>query len=196
MKSLAVVTVLTLGSLSLPAQKQSQKNSAPSAAFNNARYVYVQAEDGDITRPNLLPEDRQAIADVLDGLHDWNRYVVVISPGDADLIFVVRKGRLASVEVNAGGSMRSSVPRTSTGSHGPSSAQQDPGSDDTGVRTDVGPPDDMLRVFLRNGDGKRGAPIWIGRQDGGLDAPDVALLHQLRIAIEQAYPVNPTPKKP
>ena len=171
MKSLSVLALLlALSSVSLPAQRHSKKNSAPSAAFNNARYVYVRAEDGDITRPNLFPEDREAIGDVMDGIRDWKRYVLVTTPGDADLIFVVRKGRLASVQGTAGGSLGSSVPRVSTGSRNPSSVQ-DPATDDIGARAEVGPPDDMLRVFLPNGDGKRETPIWTGRQDDGLEPP-------------------------
>ena len=198
MKSLTVLALLlALGSVSLPAQKQSKKNSAPSAAFNNARYVYVRAEVGDITRPNLFPEDREAIGNVMDGIRDWKRYVLVTSPGDADLIFVVRKGRLAAVQGSAGGSLGSSVPRVSVGSRNPSSVQ-DPASDDIGGRAEVGPPDDMLRVFLPNGDGKRETAIWTGRQDDGLEPPNVPLLRQLRTAVDQAYPVNPPtqPKKP
>ena len=191
MKPLPVLALLVaLASVSLPAQKHSKKSSAPSAAFNNARFVYVRAEDGDITRPGLFPEDRQAIADVLDGLRDWNRYAIVTSPGEADLIFVVRKGRLASAQGTAGGSLGSSVPRVSVGSRDPSSVQ-DPGSEDVGIRGEVGPPDDMLRVFLPNGDGRRGTPIWTGRQDDGLDPPAVPLLRQLRLAVDQAYPVKP-----
>ncbi len=150
----------------------------------------MRAEDGDITRPNLFPEDREAIGDVMDGIRDWKRYVLVTTPGDADLIFVVRKGRLASVQGTAGGSLGSSVPRVSTGSRNPSSVQ-DPATDDIGARAEVGPPDDMLRVFLPNGDGKRETPIWTGRQDDGLEPPNVPLLRQLRTAVEQAYPVNP-----
>jgi len=195
MKPLTVLVLLVaLAAVSLPAQKHSKKNSAPSAAFNNAHYIYVRAEDGDITRPNLFPEDRQAIGNVMDGIRDWKRYVLVTTPGDADLIFVVRKGRLAAVQGTAGVSVGSSVPRTSAGSRDPSSAQ-DPGTD-IGAQAEVGPPDDMLSVYLRNPEGQRGARIWIGRQDDGLNAPDVPLLHQLRAAVDQAYPVNPPPSKP
>lgn len=193
MKPIAVAAlVLALTSASLSAQKHPKKNTV-SAAFNNAHYVYVQAEDGDITRPNLLPEDRQAIADVQDALRTWNRYVITINAANADLIFVVRKGRLASAQGTAGVSLGSSVPRVSVGSRDPSAAQ-DPGTD-MGARGEVGPPDDMLRVFLRNDDNKRGAPIWTGRQDDGLDAPEIPLLRQLRVAVDQAYPVNPPPQQ-
>ncbi len=194
MKSLtAIALVLAFGSLSLPAQKQSKKNSAPPAVFNNARYVYVQAEDGDITNPRLFPEDRQAISDVLDGLREWNRYAIAITPGDADLIFVVRKGRLLSAQGSVGISRGSSIPRTPSGSRDPTSPQ-DPGTS-LGVGSEVGPPDDVLWVYMPNGDRKRGTQIWVGRQDDGLDAPKIPLLRQLRAAVDQAYPVNPAPQK-
>ena len=36
--------------------KDKKKSTLP-AIFSNARYVYVQAEDGDIMKPGLFPED-------------------------------------------------------------------------------------------------------------------------------------------
>jgi hypothetical protein len=56
----------------------------------NARYVYVTSYDGDQFNPNLLPDDRHAIAAVQDAIQDWGRYVVVYKPGDADMILVVQ----------------------------------------------------------------------------------------------------------
>ena len=43
----------------------------------------------------LLPEDRQAISDVQNEIQDWGRYKLALDRHDADLVFVVRKGRLA-----------------------------------------------------------------------------------------------------
>ena len=80
------------------AQQKSEKHSDLPAVFSNARYVYVQAEDGDIMRPGLYPEDRDAISDVQQGIRDWNRYAVAVNREDADLIFIVRKGRIAGAQ--------------------------------------------------------------------------------------------------
>ena len=51
-------------------------------------------EYGDIMRPGLYPEDREAIFDVQQGIRDWN-HMVCNTAEDADLIFIVRKGRIA-----------------------------------------------------------------------------------------------------
>ena len=84
------------------AQQKSKKHSDLPAAFSNARFVYVQAEDGDIMRPGLYPEDREAIFDVQQGIRDWNRYAVATRREDADLIFIVRKGRIAGAQGRRG----------------------------------------------------------------------------------------------
>lgn len=92
--ALAVVAPLVLA--------KDKKKDNLSALFSNARYVYIQAEDGDIMKPGLFPEDREAIANVQDALKDWHRYALTINRGDADLIIIVRKGRLAAAQVHGG----------------------------------------------------------------------------------------------
>jgi hypothetical protein len=57
----------------------------------NARYVYVTSYDGDQFDFNILPEDRQAIADVHDAVQQWGYYIVVYRPQDADMILAVQK---------------------------------------------------------------------------------------------------------
>ena len=92
--ALAVVAPLVLA--------KDKKKDNLSALFSNARYVYIQAEDGDMMKPGLFPEDREAIANVQDALKDWHRYALTINRGDADLIIIVRKGRLAAAQVHGG----------------------------------------------------------------------------------------------
>ena len=75
--------------------KDKKKKDVP-AILNTARFVYVEAEDGDIMNPRLFPEDREAIADVQDELRDWKRYAVALKQSDAELVMVVRKGRLVA----------------------------------------------------------------------------------------------------
>ncbi len=57
----------------------------------NARYVYVTTFDGDPILPDVLSEDRQAVADVENAFRAWGKFMVVYRPIDADLIVVVQK---------------------------------------------------------------------------------------------------------
>jgi len=70
-----------------------------------------------------------------------------------------------------------------------------------GARTDVGPPDDLLRVYTLTPEGKLVGPLWSREMKDGLDGPDVLLLRDLRDAVERAYPPQAagqpaTPAKP
>ena len=56
----------------------------------NARYVYVTSYDGDQFDPNLLPEDRQAIANVQDAIQKWGKLYLVYEPNQADIIVMVQ----------------------------------------------------------------------------------------------------------
>ena len=84
-----------------PAQSKKKDPDVP-ALFRQARYVYVEAVDGDAFNPRLYPEDRQAIADVVTALQAWNRYTLATRRQGADLVFVVRKGRVADANVFGG----------------------------------------------------------------------------------------------
>jgi hypothetical protein len=175
------VTILVVCLVLLPAlafaQAKKKKKSLP-AVFGNAHYVYVLAEEGDAFQPGLLNEDRQAIYDVQDGIHDWNRYAMTANVEEAELVFVVRKGRIASGKlggtVGVGTSPYPGQPRTTSGG-GMAGAE-------------TGPPDDLLEVKMRNGDGSLSGPIWIRTQPDGLSRPRVPLLQQLREAVERDYP--------
>ena len=57
--------------------------------LSNARFVYVNAYDGDQFTPSLLPEDRAAIARVQDAIQKWGKLIVVYRPQDADIILTV-----------------------------------------------------------------------------------------------------------
>jgi hypothetical protein len=148
---------------------------------------------GDVMRPSLFPEDRQAIFDVQNGVQDWKRYTLATRRNQADLVFVVRKGRAAPGQAGLGipGGPRSPDPPTQ--SRQPGQAQDDDG---VGVRAEVGPSDDMLQVYTTNPDGQLMGPVWNREMRDGLDGPQVPLLRQLRIAVEKAYPIQPAPKQP
>jgi hypothetical protein len=166
------------------------------AVFQTAKYVYVQAEDGDVLKPGLYPEDRQAIYDVENKIRDWKRYAITINRDEADLVFIVRKGRLAAAQGQVG---IGNFPRPQPGQS--PNPVPDPGrspnqggiSERAGVGTEVGPSDDLLRIFILTGDKKLAGPVWAHELDGGLDAPMVRLVEQLKAAVEKAYPPPPPP---
>jgi hypothetical protein len=58
--------------------------------FANARFVYVAAYDGNQFNPNLLPEDREAIARVQDAIQKWGKLIVVYRPQEADVMLLVQ----------------------------------------------------------------------------------------------------------
>src|SRR3954447_6419166 len=94
---LLLLLLMTSGGIAFT-QAKSKKNAAQlPAAFRNATYFYVESMDGGPYKPGLLPEDRQAISDVQNEIQDWGRYTLALNRHDADLVFVVRKGRIASV---------------------------------------------------------------------------------------------------
>jgi hypothetical protein len=55
----------------------------------NARYVYVTSYDGDQFDPNVLPEDRQAIATVQNAMEKWGKFIIVYQPHQADIVMMV-----------------------------------------------------------------------------------------------------------
>lgn len=196
-------TVLVLALMILPvvgfAQKK-KKTSTP-AVFGTAKYVYVKAEDGDMFNPRLLPEDRDAISNVVNALHDWGRYTVMPSPDGAELVFIVRKGRIGSEQAGittgprmgpnggAGNGSQGAGP-FGTQSADPNGTARQSGANVPGLssNTDAGPPDDFLEVRMKEPGGDLSSPIWERTMSDGLDAPNVRLLDQLKRAVEKDYP--------
>ena len=95
-RTIGLILVLMPGLLL--AQKKSKKHDDVPAAFQYAHFIYVEAFDGDVMKPGLLPADRQAIYDVQDSLRDWNRYTIVLRREEADIVLAVRTGRIASAQ--------------------------------------------------------------------------------------------------
>jgi hypothetical protein len=196
-KSIAILLTIVAP---LALAKDKKKDTLP-ALFSNARFVYVQAEDGDIMKPDLFPEDREAIANVQDALKDWNRYSLTINRQEADLVIVVRKGRLVGIQGHAGVSVGTptgvggTYPRGNPGGPGNSNPGGNPdradNADALGARSEVGPNDDTLRVFFLSPGGKLSGPFWSREMKDGLNAPDVTLLRVLRDAVDRAYPPQP-----
>jgi hypothetical protein len=201
MKLVTSVALALILAAPLGLAKDKKKNDLP-AVFSTARFVYVQAEDGDIMNPRLFPEDREAIADVEDALHDWNRYAVAIDQSDAELVMVVRKGKVAGAQVMGGVGVGTGPQYGGSNPRGNNPAgTNNPGTGRTttteiGARGEIGPPDDMLRVYIVTPDGRRGAMVWSGVMKDGLNAPGLILLRQLRQEIDHSYPPQTATKKP
>ena len=192
-RHLAGILAISLLALTV-AQSKPKKPDVP-AVFADARYVYVQAEEGDALRPSLYSEDRQAIYDVQDSLRAWNRYLVVFDRDQADLIFIVRKGRLAAAQIHGGISAGSrpqpnQSPNANPGSS-PNPGVGQPRGTEVGVGAEVGPPDDFLRVFIQ-AEGKLTSVVWSREMEDGLNAPSVQLVKELKAAVERAYPQTTT----
>ena len=173
-----------------PAQSKRKDPDIP-ALFRQAHYVYVEAVDGDEFNPRLYPEDRQAITNVRHALQTWNRYALTIQRQDADLVFVVRKGRLAAAKVFSGVHIGSRVPAAQTPDQNPN--RDDPArypnsGTEVGASGEVGSPDDFLFVDAVNPDGGRGARIWMQSRTDGLNTPEMPLFKDIKDAVDKAYP--------
>jgi hypothetical protein len=200
MKFVKSIAILLALAAPLALAKSKKKDTLP-AFFANARFVYVQAEDGDIMKPGLFPEDRDAIANVQDALREWNRYSLTMHRNEADLIFIVRRGRLAAAQLHGGVGVGSptgiggSYPNRNPAGAGNSNPGSNPDRADNvdaiGARGEAGPADDTLRVFSLTPEGKLSGPLWSREMKDGLDAPEVVLLRFLRDAVDRDYPPQP-----
>jgi hypothetical protein len=179
-----VALVVVLGPALVPLQAKTKKPYKLPAVFNQARYFYVEAVDGQQYDPRLYPEDRQAIADTIRALQKWNRYTYTVQRDQADLIFVVRKGREVETRVGI---------QVGTGTQGlPGRPSTTPGTTGPGVGTaaggEVGPPDDLLEVYMQTPNEPYGTLLWQRSEAYGLDGPNVRLLQVLKDEVEKAYP--------
>jgi hypothetical protein len=183
---IAVLLFVLLPTLA-PAQHKTKKPIVP-AIFNHAQYVYVEAVDGNEFDARLNPDDRRAIADVEAALQRWNRYALTTQRKDADIVIVVRKGRVAEGKV--GVIVGSSSSPQGSQSPGQPRGQAGPG---TGVVVggDMGTPDDLFEICQLNPDGTLSTPLWMRTFPDGLDGPKVFLFEQFKDAVEKAYPSQP-----
>lgn len=186
--SIAAALFLVLLPALAAAGKKPGKPALP-AVFEHAQYVYVEAVDGNEFNRNLYPEDRQAIADVEDALRNWKRYTLTIQRSKADLLFVVRRGRLASglasIGVNGGpGPQGGQIP-----------GQQQPVGTAVRAGAEAGPADDLLSICTLDPGGALSEPLWMRAEPNGLDSPDVPLFQQFKRAVDRAYPLKPATSK-
>jgi hypothetical protein len=90
----AILVMLLATTLALAAPKAPKTNPPQTVppfpgTLVNARFVYVTSYDGDQFNPNLLSEDREAIATVQDAMQKWGKFILVYEPHQADIILMV-----------------------------------------------------------------------------------------------------------
>jgi hypothetical protein len=87
---LGVVVVTIIGVLLAQGQPKKNNDEVPKILLTS-RYVYVEAIDGDVLNPRVLPENRKAITDLQYALQDWKRYIITAKRREAEIVFVVCK---------------------------------------------------------------------------------------------------------
>jgi hypothetical protein len=148
-----LISLLLLPALASVAHGKSNKQAVLPEVFRNAHYVYVEAVDGDAMRPGLLPDDREAVIDIQNRIQEWGRYVLVYDREKADLVFILRKGRIAS---GSGHVSVNSEPRPVPG-QGVGHPGQESDANSLGASGEIGPPDDLLSIYTVGS----GASLWV-----------------------------------
>jgi hypothetical protein len=178
-RAVLIVFVIALTGMAL-AQKKNKKPVFP-AWITQARYVYVTTVYGDpwlaANFTDIPTEDRKAAFDVQDALKKWGRFVLVYRPDEADVILVVRKGKVAAATGRSTVGIRPRNPGTVT-------------TDGTLFGVEAGNPDDVMLVY----DGKLGTDRTAALkyiEKGGLDAPDVTVVAEFRKQVEEASAKKP-----
>jgi hypothetical protein len=80
-----------------------EKDPEVAKIFAASQYVFVETIYGPLDTTALdsrvSPEDRRAVFNVEDAVRSWGRYRLTLNRSDAELVFVVRKGRLLAANV-------------------------------------------------------------------------------------------------
>jgi hypothetical protein len=156
--------------LSAPWLVAKEKPTFPKLVVN-ARYVLVTTYFGDDpSNVRIMSEDRQAVADVQNAIQKWGRYTLVYERKNADLIILVRKGRIAGARAGI---------TIHTGSEKPSPSVA------SGINADAGDSQDMLAVYDA-AQGIDNPPLWRARDAEGLKPPEMRLVDELRTKVEAA----------
>jgi hypothetical protein len=160
------------------------KDPPLSAQLLHARYVALGFETANgflgewetesFISAKILPQDRQALANLSDALKKWNRYAITIDPQQAELLIAVRSGRLAS----ASGGVR-----VHTGSIDPTGRTTGGTAIGPVVGVEAGPPSDYLAVYQAN-DGAEGPRLWRKTEDDGLVGKNPTLFESFRTDVE------------
>ncbi len=205
MKNSVVLLVVMLSGVVGTAPAKTKKDPVVPKLFCQARFVYVETADGNVLDPNVVAADRDVASALEEHLQEWKRYTLVVRRDEADLVWVVRTGRLAGVGVDTGHPTDSRVTARvgegsgPTGSPNPGTNGQDPGDVGSGrsmpgaVSAEVGDPNDLLTVFEGAGDGGTlHTWLWKKSEAGGLVNAGMPLFQQVRNAVDAACVQPPT----
>ncbi len=178
-KKLGLAIIVLLLDLSGFAQK---KEPELPKIFTTAQYVCVETIYGPVDTttndPRVSPEDRKAVARVEDAVRIWGRYKLTIKRSDADVVLVVRTGRIAAAH---GGVRVTRNPIPPPGEPPQKGTEVGPVA---GAET--GPLYDLLFVYPKSQDGSLGGPAWKRTLDHGLDMPDLPLFKKFKEEVEAA----------
>jgi hypothetical protein len=170
-KKLGLAIIVLLLDLSGFAQK---KEPELPKIFTTAQYVCVETIYGPVDTttndPRVSPEDRKAVASVESAVRIWGRYELTMKRSDADVVFVVRTGRIAAAH---GGVRVTRNPQKGTEA-GPVAGGE------------TGPLYDLLFVYPKSQDGSLGGPAWKRTLNHGLDMPDLPLFKKFKEEVEAA----------
>ncbi|MFZ0798194.1 MAG: hypothetical protein WB781_13790 [Candidatus Sulfotelmatobacter sp.] len=89
-KNILVMVLISLALATLSTVATAGNVPPMPSTLANARFVYVTAYDGDQFNPQLLAEDRDAIARVQDAIQKWGKLTLVYRPQEADIILAVQ----------------------------------------------------------------------------------------------------------
>jgi hypothetical protein len=84
---LCLLLFVAVGAFAAP---NTQDVPAITGTLNSARFVYVTSYDGGEFSAYPLPQDQKAIANVQKAIQKWGRFVLVDSPGKADIVLMVQ----------------------------------------------------------------------------------------------------------
>ena len=149
------------------------------ARLAQARYVALGYDLGDrflsatdaIGDPDVLPEEREALAAIQEQLTKWNRYVITRRPADADLFIAIRKGRRASSTLS-----------------GPTAGPGRTSGTTRSAGLELSSADDMLSVYEAgggmSGSGLSARLLWREQRRGGYSSASPSLFEEFRSAVE------------
>lgn len=124
---------------------------------------FVAERDGRSSQ-DLSIDDHKALASLRRQLEKWNRYNLTDAPETAELLVVIRTGRLASAQLRPMMVPHMQSPGLIVGAEHPS-------------------PNDTLAVYESAG-GKLGSLLWQEEQRNGLSDPSAPLFQHFRAAVE------------
>jgi hypothetical protein len=201
-----VTAILVLAS-SLAFAANDKKPVLPAYVLR-AETVFVLIDPDAGTSPASPQANQKARDDVEKAIMKWGRFRLVMEPGGADLIVVVRKGSGKVVQPTIGGLPTNDRPVIVQptdngirlgGQKGRPSGSTDPSLQDThpAPQIEAGMTDDMFVVYQGGaGNPLDGPAAWRCMNKDALKSPSVPAVAEFRKAIEEAEKQQQQKKKP